>query len=271
MTVSRGPGGGARPWRVALLLIGLLVAVTARAGREVPFLAGRVNDLAGMVPAPARERIEARLRDLEARTGAQVAVLTVASLDGEPMEDFAVRVFQTWKLGRRGVDDGVLFVVAREERRMRIEVGYGLEARLTDAVARQILDDLVRPRFRAGDFGGGIEAGVDAIVAAISGAPLPAPRRAAGERIASLGALLLFGGVFFLVIGVFSLVALAAPGAAGWFLYLFLVPFYATFPSFLFPPYGGAVAAGAWLVLFPPSGDGSTARRASGTGSETGS
>lgn len=258
--LARRPGPrGRRPFRggflagaLALGLASLLPVPVARAAREVPFLAGRVTDGANVIPAPVRARLEAKLRDLEGQTGAQVAVLTVDSLDGEPIEDYAVRVFQTWRLGRRGVDDGVLFVVARQERRMRIEVGYGLEARLTDAMARQILDDRVRPRFRAGDFGGGIEAGVDAIAAAIRGAPLPPPPRGSGERSGSLVGLLLFGGIFTLVIGTFSLIALVAPGAVGWFLFLFLVPFYATFPSVLFPPYGGLIAAGAWLILFPP-------------------
>ena len=178
-----------------------------------------------------RERIEAKLADLEQRTGAQVAVLTVDSLEGDSIEDYAVRVFQTWKLGRKGVDDGVLFVVARQERRMRIEVGYGLEDRLTDARSRQILDDIVRPHFRAGNFAAGIEAGVDAIVAAIQGAPLPAPRRDSGNgRSARSSGSSSSRVMFLIVIGTFSVVALLTPGSAGWFLYLFLTPFYASLP-----------------------------------------
>src|SRR5581483_2390167 len=241
----RAGGPAARrgaPVRAAALALAV-AAVLAGAGlagaiQEVPFLAGRVTDQAGLVPAATRERLERKLAELEKRTGAQVAVLTVATLDGEPIEDFAVRVFQSWKLGRRGVDDGVLFVVARQERRMRIEVGYGLESRLTDAVSREILDDRVRPRFRTGDFGGGIEAGVDAIVAVVQGAPLPAAPARAPER-APLPARLLFGALFTVVIGTFSVVALVTPGVVGWFLYLFLTPFYATFPAVIFPPRGG--------------------------------
>jgi uncharacterized protein len=133
---------------------------------------------------------------------------------------------------------------------MRIEVGYGLEGRLTDALSRQILDDRLRPRFRAGDFPGGIEAGVDAIVATIEGAPLPPPPRQPWNKERVVG-LLAMGAIFTLVIGTFSLVALATPGAAGWFLYVFLIPFYATFPTAMFPPYGGVVAAGSWIVLCP--------------------
>jgi uncharacterized protein len=228
----------------------LLAAPPSRAAKEVPVLAGRVSDLAGIVPAPARERLETKLRELERRTGAQVAILTVDSLEGDSIEDYAVRVFQTWKLGRQGVNDGVLFLVARQERRMRIEVGYGLEARLTDARSRQILDDVVRPHFRAGKFDAGIEAGADAIAGAIEGAP-PPPRRTPAGQVGSMVGLVIFAAMFLLVIGTFSVIALIAPGKAGWFLYVFLTPFYAIFPSVVLPPYGGLIAAGAWLVLFP--------------------
>ena len=237
---------------LALAGLALLLAAPAALGaRAVPFLAGRVNDTAGIVPAPVRDRIETKLQDLERRTGAQVAVLTVDSLEGDPIEDYAVRVFQTWKLGRQGVNDGALFLVAKQERRMRIEVGYGLEDRLTDARSRQILDDIARPHFRDGNFGAGIEAGVDAIGAVIEGASLPPPRRARSQGIESTVGLLVMAGIFILVIGTFSMVALVAPGGVGWFLYLFLVPFYAAFPTAMFPPYGGVIAAGAWLILFP--------------------
>ena len=245
--------GGERAPRLLLLasLALLLAAPAAWSAKEVPFLSARVNDLAGIVPPPLRERLETKLADLERRTGAQVAALTVDSLEGDSIEDFAVRVFQTWKLGRKGVNDGALFVVARQERRMRIEVGYGLEDRLTDVRSRQILDDIVRPHFRAGNFGAGIEAGVDAIAAVIEGAPLPAPRRDPARQIGSIAGILLFSVMFLVVIGTFSVIALLTPGSAGWFLYLFLTPFYAIFPSIVLPPYGGVIAAGSWLALFP--------------------
>ena len=243
-------GCASRVFLLASLAL-LLAPPVARAAKEVPFLGARVNDVAGIVPPPVRDRLEAKLADLEQRTGTQVAVLTVDSLEGDSIEDYAVRVFQTWKLGRKGVDDGVLFVVARQERRMRIEVGYGLESRLTDARSRQILDDVVRPHFRAGNFGAGIEAGSDAIVAAIEGAPLPAASRAPAWQIGSAVGILLAGVMFVIVIGTFSMVALGAPGAAGWFLYLFLTPFYAIFPSIVLPRYGGLIVAGSWLAAVP--------------------
>jgi len=260
--IDRGSGRTERPWRTRrqpraqwpLLLVTLallLAAPGAQGAKDIPFLAARTNDLANIVSTDVRDRIEKKLADLEQRTGAQVAVLTVDSLDGDSIEDYAVRVFQTWKLGRKDVNDGVLFVVARQERRMRIEVGYGLEGRLTDARSRQILDDIVRPHFRAGNFAAGVEAGVDAIAAVVSGAPLPAPRRDRGQQLGSMVGLLVFSLMFLLVIGTFSVVALLTPGSPGWFLYLFLVPFYGIFPSIVFPPYGGLLAAGSWLVGFP--------------------
>jgi uncharacterized protein len=258
--VSRAVAGacrrlhGAARVAPALALAGLafLLAVPPALGaKAVPFLAARVTDTAGIVPAEVRNRIESKLEDLERRLGAQVAVLTVDSLEGDPIEDYAVRVFQTWKLGRQGVNDGALFLVARQERRMRIEVGYGLEDRLTDARSRQILDDIVRPHFRDGNLGAGVEAGVNAMATVIEGASLPPPKKARSQGIDSTIGLLVMLGIFTLVIGTFSMVALVAPGGVGWFLYLFLVPFYAAFPTAMFPPWGGVIVAGTWIILFP--------------------
>jgi uncharacterized protein len=158
----------------ALLLVVLpVVAPAAIAALEVPFLEGRVNDLAGMLDAGAEERLERKLAELEREKGSQVAVLTVPSLDGDNLEDFSIRVVDTWQLGRAGVDDGVLLLVAREERQLRLEVGYGLEGALPDAVARRIVDNVITPRFRDGDFASGIESGIDVVLQAIRGETLP--------------------------------------------------------------------------------------------------
>lgn len=237
--------------RVCVLAFVLLAAVAASTALDVPYLSGRVNDLAHMLSPAARDRLEGKLSDLERRTGAQVAVLTISSLAGESLEGYSVRVAQTWKLGRKGVDDGVLFLVVQQERKMRIEVGYGLESRLTDLVARRILDDVVRPRFRGSDFDGGIEAGIDAIAAVISGEPPPPPSPPRRDVVGTILGLLFVGAMFVVVIGTFSAVALVTPGFGGWFLYFFLMPFYAVFPTALLPPYGGAVACGAWILAYP--------------------
>jgi uncharacterized protein len=208
---------------------------------QVPFLSGRVNDLANMIPADARQRIEQKLAAFEQQTGAQVAVLTIPSLEGEPVEDFSLRVVEAWKLGKKGKDNGVLFLVSKLDRRMRIEVGYGLEGDLTDLESSRIMDDVVAPYFRNGDFGGGIEKGVDAILASLQGQEVVAPE-SGGQNVQAPGGNAFSGLVFALVIGVFSLMALTTGGAMGWILYFFMMPFIAGF--------GIPVLIG-WVVLFP--------------------
>ena len=197
---------------------------------EVPYLAGRVNDQAGLLDDGFEGQLEERLRLLEEETGAQVAVLTIPSLEGDPLEDFSIRVVETWKLGRADTDDGVLILVARDERRMRIEVGYGLEGVLTDAQSGRIIDHLMAPRFREGDFNGGVGAAVEAVSSAIRGEPVELPEKPAqssGINPAAFIFLLIFGLPF---IGA----ALSARGAAGWIVGIFLTPFFFGFPAAIF-------------------------------------
>jgi uncharacterized protein len=151
---------------LALLWLLLLVPACARA-QEAPRLTGRVVDLAGLVPPETEERVTRKLADHESRTTDQVAVLTIASLKGEPLEKYSLRVARTWGLGRKDRNNGVLFLVSKDDRLMRIEVGLGLESVLTNDRCQRILDEAVRPAFRKGDFGGGIESGVDAILKAL--------------------------------------------------------------------------------------------------------
>jgi uncharacterized protein len=231
--------------RAAVLLVLVLLAVLLEsplAALDVPFLSGRVNDQANMIPADARQRIEQKLAAFEQQTGAQVAVLTLPSLEGDAIEDFSLRVVEAWKLGKKGKDNGVLFLVSKQDRRMRIEVGYGLEPELTDLESGRILDDVVTPYFRNGDFGGGIEHGVDAILASLQGQEVVAPESGGAAEVRSPGGSAFSGVVFAIVIGVFTLMALTTGGAMGWLLYFFMMPFIA---SFGFPVLIG------WLVLFP--------------------
>jgi uncharacterized protein len=155
----------------------LLLLLVAKAGfaLAVPPLEGRVNDKAGLIGPLERERIEAKLAAHEQKTGHQLAVLTVASLDGDPVEDYSMRVVEAWKLGQAKHDDGVLLLVAKNDRKMRIEVGYGLEGALPDAAVGRIVRQIMTPHFRAGDYEGGIAAAIDAIVAATGGDPASAP------------------------------------------------------------------------------------------------
>jgi uncharacterized protein len=232
--------------RPGVLVAALLVA-TVVAAVEVPYLSGRVNDQADLLGDSFETGLDGRLRQLEEETGAQVAVLTIPSLEGDPIEDFSIRVVETWHLGRAGADDGVLILVVRDDRRMRIEVGYGLEGVLTDAQSGRIIDGLMAPRFRSGDFEGGIEAAVDAVSSAIRGEPVVLPDVPARGRGVNPGSL-----IFFLIFGLpFIGAALSSRGAAGWILYLFLTPFFFVFPAAIFGATAGAVVAGAWLVGFP--------------------
>jgi uncharacterized protein len=183
---------GTRASSLALAaLAGALVLSVAAIGRalEPPPLEGRVNDLAGLLDDAARERIEQQLAQLEQDTGAQVAVLTVPSLEGGSLEDLSLRVVEAWRLGREGVDDGALLVVAVGERQLRLEVGYGLEGVLPDAIARRIVDGVIVPRLQQGDFAGGIEAGLASVAARIRGesdpAALPPPAPSAAWRLLS--------------------------------------------------------------------------------------
>ncbi len=196
-----------------IAVLGLLGASHA-AGREVPFLSGRVNDTADLIPADTEQRIDEKLAALEEATGAQVAVLTIASLEGEVLEEYSLKVAETWQLGRAEQDDGLLMLIARDDRKMRLEVGYGLEGNLTDAQAGRILNNILRPAFRDGDFGGGIEAGVDAVIGTLQGEdvipPDPKPSRANDISDAPIVFKFLFLSIFLLVVGSFRLWARSA-------------------------------------------------------------
>ena len=244
--------------RVARPLAALVVAIAAAAAApravalEVPYLSGRVVDLAELLPPQAEQEIGARLEALERETGAQVVVLTVPTLEDEALEDFSVRVAETWKLGREGVDDGAMLLVAREERGLRLEVGYGLEPKLTDITGKRILDELVVPRFRDGDFAGGIAAGVDAVAEVVRGGdPLPPPAPPAPVFGAPGAARVGLGLGFLLFMLPFASAALFTRGGAGWFLWLFLTPFLALFPFALLGQ-RALVLPLLWLILFPP-------------------
>jgi uncharacterized protein len=157
--------------------LGLAVFGGSEIGRaaEPPKLAARVNDYAGLLSRDAAMRLEQVLEQYEQQTGHQFALLTIASLDGDPIEDFSIRVAEAWKTGAKGRDDGLIFIVAKAEHKTRIEVGYGLEGAVPDALAKRILDDYVRPHFQRGDFGGGIFAGFGELMHAASGESLGPP------------------------------------------------------------------------------------------------
>jgi uncharacterized protein len=161
--------------RASLLAFLLCWAFVALADVAVPPLSGRVVDQTGTLSANDISVLTQKLKDLETRKGSQVAVLIVPTTAPETIEQFSIRVADAWKVGRRKIDDGALLVVAKNDRKLRIEVGYGLEGSLTDATTSRIIDEIIVPRFRNGDFADGISAGVDRIVAVVDGEKLPAP------------------------------------------------------------------------------------------------
>jgi len=143
---------------------------------EVPSLERPVTDLTGTLDAGRIAVLEQTLKAFETRKGSQIAVLLVPTTQPETIEQFSIRVVERWKLGREDVDDGALLLVARNDRTVRIEVGYGLEGALPDVIAHRIVDQVIVPRFRTGDFAGGIAAGVERMIAVIDGEPLPLAR-----------------------------------------------------------------------------------------------
>jgi uncharacterized protein len=162
----------ARTILVALLMVW---AGTAAAEVAVPQLTGRVVDQTATLSSDDIAALTQTIRNLELRKGSQIAVLIVPTTEPESIEQFSIRVAEAWKIGRKKIDDGALLVVAKNDHKLRIEVGYGLEGALTDVTARRIIDEVITPKFRSGDFAGGISAGVARIIAVIDGEPLPAP------------------------------------------------------------------------------------------------
>ncbi|HWP24030.1 MAG TPA: YgcG family protein, partial [Candidatus Binatia bacterium] len=172
---------------------------------DVPPLRGRVNDLAGMLPPERARSLEARLAKFETETGHQIVVLTIPSLEGEDLEGYSIRVAESWKIGHKGLDNGAILLVARDDRKLRIEVGYGLEGILPDAIASRIIREVIIPRFRAGDFAGGIEAGAESMMKVARGEKVPLPARTPREQSETAAdrlMALLMASLFALALGV---------------------------------------------------------------------
>lgn len=169
--------GARHRWCSAIGLALLLLApVTAGAQIAVPALVGHVTDQTGTLTPEQKSALEQTLTAFEARKGTQLAVLMVPTTAPEAIEPYALRVAEQWKLGRKKVDDGVVLVVAKDDRTVRIEVGYGLEGALSDIVSKRIISEAMVPRFKQGDFYAGLQAGTDKIMAVVDGEPLPAPQ-----------------------------------------------------------------------------------------------
>jgi uncharacterized protein len=248
---------------LGLPLIGAMLSVAMIAfAADVPYLSGRVTDNAEILSPGMRSSLTELLKSHEDRTGNQIAVLTVPTLEGESIEEYAVAVFAAWKLGKKGKDNGVLIVVVPSERSMRVEVGYGLEGTLTDGTAGRIIRNAMAPRFKTGDYDGGVEAGVKNVIGVLEGGSAPdaeghpdgATPESSGLHIDGpdlpLTERILFGAFIFGIIGLFTAMGILAPGV-GWFLYFFLIPFWAMFPIIVVGTTGALYLLGAYLVVFP--------------------
>ena len=163
---------------VAALLAFAACLGAARAEVPVPPLKARVTDLTGTLSAQQKNELESRIAAYEARRGSQIAVLLLPSTKPEEIEQYSIRVAEAWKIGRKGVDDGVILVVAKDDRRLRIEVGYGLEGVIPDSIAKRVIEERITPRFRDGDFYGGVRDGVDQLIKLAEGEKLPPPAAA---------------------------------------------------------------------------------------------
>ncbi|MFN3545382.1 MAG: TPM domain-containing protein [Thiobacillus sp.] len=197
-------------WLAGVLLAGLAFVVWAQIA--VPELSRRVTDLTATLSAEQVAALEDKLAAFEAQRGSQIAVLIVPTLAGEDIAAFGIRVADRWKIGREKVDDGVILIVAKDDRQMRIEVGYGLEGAIPDAIARRVIAEVIAPRFQAGDFAGGLDAGVTQLMKLIEGEGLPPPAPGSAEGDDALFGFLVMGGV----IGGWLLSTLMSrPAAAG--------------------------------------------------------
>jgi uncharacterized protein len=201
--------------RHLLLLSFLILPFTAHA-LDVPRLQGHVNDYAGMISPPTRAELEGELRAFELSDSTQIVVLTIPSLEGEVIEDFGIKVGEAWKIGQKGKDNGAIFIVAKDDRKMRIEVGRGLEGRLTDLTAGRIIDLVVKPRFKRGDYDGGFRAGVSALIDATRGEfKTENHRQQKREKSSQVLTFLIFGGIALLVLGSMSRILGGIAGAVG--------------------------------------------------------
>jgi uncharacterized protein len=171
--------------KIALLATLSLVGAAAVAeDRSIPALTGRVVDETGTLTADEKGALEGKLQNFEQRKGTQIVVLLTGTTFPEPIESYSIRVAEAWKIGRKGVSDGIVIVVAKSDRTMRLEVGYGLEGVIPDAVARRLIDEVFIPGFREGNFYAGLDAGIDRLIKVIDGEPLPevkVPDRGSGD------------------------------------------------------------------------------------------
>lgn len=200
---------------LAVLL--LLLIPSLGAALDVPPLRAHVNDTGGMLSSSAVSKMEQELAAFEKSDSTQIVVLTIPSLEGESLEEYSIKVAESWKIGQKGKDNGAILLIAKQERKIRIEVGRGLEGKLTDLLSGRIIRGEIAPRFKAGDFDGGVHAGVTAIMAAVKGEYTAGPEKSGqrGGSSSSFLTLFLFLFIGCVVLGAISKVLGGLAGAVG--------------------------------------------------------
>jgi uncharacterized protein len=235
-------------WLVAVAVI--FSSNFAVAQKAVPELWGlHVHDEAHLLTQPTIDKLEQQLRAYQDSTSNEIAILITPSLDGDVLENYSMRVVEHWELGKKNKDNGVLLLIVADEHKIRIEVGYGLEGVLTDAQTSRIIRNELAPYFRKNEYDKGVTAGVDAIVKTIGGEYLTDNE----SGIEALGTTerVLLGLFIFVVLGAFTFMGLFIPGCGGWFLYAFLIPFYAAFPMIVLGTTGGMSILAFYVIAFP--------------------
>jgi len=234
-------------------MLAALVTFTAQAAPEFPALTGRVVDQANILSPQTERQLTQMLAQHEQETSNQVVVVTLNSLQGYPIEDYGYQLGREWGIGQKGRDNGVLLIIAPTEKKMRIEVGYGLEGSLTDAISKNILSTVIRPRFRQGDMNGGVVAGTQAILSAIEGTykPQKRSRRSSGGAFDFFGVAVIFTMIFGGIVRHFignRIVASGVMGAIafgiGWLIFSVGVGIFAGFAVFLLTIFTGLGGGG---------------------------
>jgi uncharacterized protein len=237
---------------IALLFVLASATNAVFAQLKVPPLEGkRVHDLANVLSPQTVQNLEYQLKLHQDSTGNQIAILVISTLNGESLEEYSLRVaHDEWKLGSEKNDNGALLLIVVEDRKMRIEVGQGLEGVLTDALCSQIIRNEMAPEFRRGDYDAGVLLAINAIVQAIAG-EYTAEQTVGENSEMSVGERILTGLFIFGILGMFTIAGLRTKGGGSWFLYAFLIPFYALFPHVAVGYTAGLGILGSYIVGYP--------------------
>jgi uncharacterized protein len=233
-----------RTFSTFTLLAALFISHSVASQKAIPELWGlHVHDEAHILTQATVDKLEHQLIAFQDSTSNEIAILIVAALDGESLEDYSLKVVEKWQLGKKAKDNGALLLIVVDEHKMRIETGYGLEGVLTDAICSRIIRNEIAPYFRQNNYDEGVTNGINAIERAI-GKEYSADEEGSETTLTAKERILI--GVFiFGILSVFTFLALFIPGCAGWFLYAFLIPFYATFPMIVL-----GTSVGVFFLIF---------------------